>query len=633
MGGLAGLVVPVCVIGGFFLFPYLTGKAHTLYGFDTPKYIWRANLVGARGLDALANIAMKQVHANPDRPGYPALASIFRATTGVDPFRLAYVLPAVTACVIGLAAGAFGTRALKDPAWSFPVYAIAMGVSVNLARTAIGYADNMLVDGVLVAAALILILAAYQETSILTAILLLCAAIMLHWLFAVTFLVVVLALTVWLLPTSFMAWRGGSPILSTPAARLGLAVGGAGLAGAATFGLFPSNPNRVPRPGPTVLARKYQLFISVYALPLTAAWSVLGAVALWFPKMRVRRAAWALSVIWAGTALAAIVAYRVLHIHVPAYRILGAALGIPLLMGGALAGAGRLVSRVHRGLGPVVAAVLVGAGLAGILVLSSRVWLNQRPGMSADQVRQVALAGRYLEQVGGDRPAIVVIGGASFVKEDHILRALMPPDRVLQPRLFVGRVEDLLAGHPTVPEDADRRLITASQQSFVDVRPILGQDPIILRLSAFGLRQTTVPGMGIAPGVDLIRGPEPTGPLPSPTGLVSLSATTLIGSAVAVFAVLTLAGLGWAWALVPGNRWERVALAPAFGVAMLAVTGVLADRLLGLRLLGGTGIGIAAFTALAGLGLVVVRGRLPSRAPTIESPAPDAVAEPASIDP
>src|SRR5438309_1602404 len=128
-------------------------------GYDTAKYVWRANLVDAEGTPALAGSAQSPLHVNADRPGYPVLIALLHAVTRVRPFDLTFVLPAVVASVIGLGAGAFALRVLREPPWAFAVYTIVVGASVNVALVAIGYADTLLAAAVLLAAATATVLA------------------------------------------------------------------------------------------------------------------------------------------------------------------------------------------------------------------------------------------------------------------------------------------------------------------------------------------------------------------------------------------------------------------------------------------------------------------------------------------
>ena len=57
LGGLGAVVLPIAIVGGLFLWPVASGAQRYPAGFDTTKYIYRANAVAADGIDALDEIA------------------------------------------------------------------------------------------------------------------------------------------------------------------------------------------------------------------------------------------------------------------------------------------------------------------------------------------------------------------------------------------------------------------------------------------------------------------------------------------------------------------------------------------------------------------------------------------------
>ena len=94
-----------------------------------------------------------------------------------------------------------------------------------------------------------------------------------------------------------------------------------------------------------------------------------------------------------------------------------------------------------------------------------------------------------------------------------------------------------------------------------------------------------------------------------------------IGSGAGTIVAFTAIGLGWVLALFPrGLRpFERLALAPAVGIAVLILGGIAADGV-GLRLVGAGGAGIPIAVALLGAG--AARLRLRRADPNPSSPAP-----------
>ncbi|HEX6400659.1 MAG TPA: hypothetical protein VF108_09380, partial [Actinomycetota bacterium] len=64
------MVLPIVIVGGLFLWPVASGAQRYPAGFDTTKYIYRANAVAADGIDSLDDIAPPSLRlgTNPERP-------------------------------------------------------------------------------------------------------------------------------------------------------------------------------------------------------------------------------------------------------------------------------------------------------------------------------------------------------------------------------------------------------------------------------------------------------------------------------------------------------------------------------------------------------------------------------------
>jgi hypothetical protein len=592
------VLVPTVLIGGMYLWPFLAGHVALPFGFDTPKYMWRANLVADRGLHSLLGSAPPGFNVNADRPGYPVIAALVRSVLGVVPLQLAFVLSAVIGVSIGLAAGAFAVRSLREPLWAFPIYAVTVGASVNVARTAVGYTDNLIFDALAVAAALLVILVAQSEGGLAGGIALLACGALIHWDFALVFASIVGGLAVLLLPASYKEWRAGKRALDTPSIRLGMLIGGSVAAGLGALALGPSLPYQASSVPTATIARKNPIFLRPYRLSILGPVAVAGVPALWWPRDQTRRRALLLAVLWAGVGVAAIVAFEVFHLSVPAYRFLGFALGIPILAATAIAGLGRLASR----LGVAGIALAVVLSIAGVAVLTSfayREWSGHDGFMSPEQLGQVATAGRYMAAAGGSAPVIFVVDRPGVALEDHIVRSELPGDQVTRALIYLGTTGNLLAGRPTLKRQ-DSRFDVASQKAWPAVRDVLGQQPAIIFLSTFNTHAGAPPqGWDLAPGVRVVRGTRPPVPVVVSAPIVGPSGPALVGIAVAVLLFFAVVGLGWTASLVPTGWLERVSVAPAFGIAALAAFGVLADRL-GFSLLGGTGTGTVVLAALLG---------------------------------
>jgi hypothetical protein len=191
--------------------------------------------------------------------------------------------------------------------------------------------------------------------------------------------------------------------------------------------------------------------------------------------------------------------------------------------------------------------------------------------------------------------------------QDHIVRSGLPGDQITRALLYLGDTANLLAGKPTMHRVAGSKFNRLSAKSWPPVQAVLDQHPMILFLSVFNdSAESTPQGTIIAPGVLVVRGPQPPAPIVASAPIEAPSAATLVVIALAVLLFFAGAGLGWTASLVPTGWLERVAVAPAFGVAVLSVAGVAADRL-GVRLLGSAGVGVTALAAALGWSPLVVR--------------------------
>jgi hypothetical protein len=128
-----------------------------------------------------------------------------------------------------------------------------------------------------------------------------------------------------------------------------------------------------------------------------------------------------------------------------------------------------------------------------------------------------------------------------------------------------------------------------------------------------------VAGEGVAGTITAPRLPDP----PRNASLVGLAVLTLLG--------LSAAGVGWSGSLLPAGWLERVACAPAFGIASLALGGYEADRL-GFRLTGASGVGVALAVTVLGFVPLAVRAvrRKPSDDPGVGEGAAGAGVAPAA---
>lgn len=620
------LAASVIAVAGQFLFLYLRNSPAVPLGFDTPQYLWRANVVADEGLGRLAESGTDWFRDHADRPGYPVLAATIQSVTGVSPFDLAFVLPAVMATLIGLAAGTFAVRVLREPLWAFFVYAVIVGVSINVALTAPGLSDNLIVDAVVMAAATTALLVSAGMPTTVATVLLMVGAALIHWPFAVFFMGLMAVLTAALVPDSFLAWRRGERLMRTPAGRLGMALGASGAAMVASLGLMPVGPSP-PRVGPGELVRKLRARATWFQVPIMGPAAVVGAGALLVRRDRLRLRGTLLMLVW-GVSAAAGVFLLNLGVKVPGHRLLGFALGVPVLAAAAVTGVAAALGRWRRWLRPVAVLVVL-AALAGGSALGHVAWSRAaKRWITPSQLVQAELASGYLEHVGNEGPVVFVINpfaahpGQPAALSFRVLRAGLSGSRAPDSYIYLGDPSELMAGRPTLrPERQGYDRI--SLRYWVDVEPVLPQDPIVLLLPAFnhGLAAQKMldAGTAVEPGLFVVQGPIPPGWNPEiPAPPQPASAMALVGRLTSVLALLWVVGLGWAILLLPLGWGARVALAPTVGVSALVLGGVAAGRLWDLGF-SAFGPWVAIAVATLGWGLLLFRilfrrrrARLPS---------------------
>ncbi len=138
----------------------------------------------------------------------------------------------------------------------------------------------------------------------------------------------------------------------------------------------------------------------------------------------------------------------------------------------------------------------------------------------------------------------------------------------------------------------------------------LPERAVVLYLSAFD-RRPTPPGPTLIPGVVIVAGPTPATPVDVPPAPRAPSTGALAAFALVWLLMLMLAGSGWA-GLMGVDPIGRIALAPAFGLALLGPVGLLTGRV-GLPFDRAGSAGLVALTAALGWGVdLLTRRRRPS---------------------
>jgi len=613
----AAILAAVGILLFLYLSAYFANRYHVPVGNDAPQYLARARIVAGGGLDALANAFPPPLTANPDRPGYPVIATLLDSATGIGPERLAFVLSAVASVVIGLAASAFARAALEEPAWSAPVYALLVGGSTSTVLTAIGHMDNLMADALLLAGAAAVVLTADGRPAIAAAILLLGATAIVHWNFAVLFAVVLAVFTVALVPSSLRALRGGTHSIDTPAARVTGLLAGSAVLGGAAFLLTPGAPHvaKLPRAQMVVAyARTSSKFRLDVLGPLAAVGA--GGLALMNPTRR-RLFGLILLLVWGAVGLGAILLFE-WGLSVPVHRLLPFAYGIPILAAAGLMALGRLASERLGRVGTVAGVTLIMAGLLGSGLVAYRILSVRAPFLSQRALVQTATVADYAVRYTANRPVVLLVmrpseGGATLFGVAPAYRwtaAWLRNGERSGLYVYLGTAPNFLAGKPSVGDDP---LFNETSATLWDsVKGVAAGDPVIVVMKAFttqfGSFVSSHPGARVAPGVAILNGPLPPGgrmplarlPDPPRNG-------TLVALALATLLSLAVAGLGWSASLLPTGWVERVACAPTFGIATLALGGYGADRV-GVSLTGGQGVVVALAVAALGWVPLAIRG-------------------------
>ena len=582
VGGVASFVA-ISVVGIALQLSYFTVNHFALpVGSDTAAYLWRSRLAGALGLNAIPGSSpfeFRANSANPDRLGLPALAAVLRWTTNVGPYRLMFVLPAICAAVLGLAVFALA-RSMQEPRWSAAVWGFAGATSVALAVTARGYLDNVLVDPLLMAAAAALLLSMELDGPVVAAVLLLIAAILVHYLIAGLMLGIFVVFGLVLLPWSRCAWRDGKPMWKTPSGRVGTAVGTAALFGAIGLVTTPGAHAYADK-GRSGYSESLRIQLPAYRLRLTLPLAILGAVGLGLRGGRARLRGLALMMIWGGAIALGWILYS-LGRSIPIQRLLGMA--FPLTVLGAAAFTSLLAFAIrHKGRVRLLLGAAAWAMVVMALVMSVRLGRDAlsggKPMWSAQMAAEARTAVTYLDRAKVDGAVIVVAkhagpsdfgGGRAFRR----MRAIVPGDQVANVAVYVGDPERLLAGQPTV-DPGNPQLTAASKLYWDALGGFVAPDTVIMVVRPFdqdyGALAKAHPDWEVAPGVLVVKGP------PTPTLLAVASPPTaptardLVTWAVLPLVLFLIVGSGWAVSFLPLGWAERTALAPALGMAAIIV--------------------------------------------------------------
>ena len=610
-----GLAACVAVPSLLFLARYaVSGTGVAPAGSDTSQHVWRSEVVAGLGLEALPAFEgrAQALNTNADRPGLPLVLSTLSAVTRADPRDLVYVLPAVAAAAIALAAAALVGAIPEVPGWGIALTGVATGASVHVALAANGYLDQLLVEPLLLLAAAGALRAAAGGPGRALGAAGLLASWLVHWQFALLFTVLLGILALASLPASLRDRRQGRSLAETASGRVGTTAGaGAGLGIAALLLGTPGIPRAPIGLSRDSVERHLSAQLPGYRLPAAAAAAVVGGAWLTADAKNQsrRRAAWLL-VPWALVpAVAALVSLADRTVPVP--RALSFALAIPLLGAVGLVAAVIWVRGRFGSVATIVAAVVAVAALVFSVTFAWETWRTREPWSEARALAEFHSLGRYLTDA--DRPAIVVVdeprteGDFGTVRVMRRIRAELPAHLAVGTTIYLGDPELLVEGQPTLrPEVVG--FDEVARETWRVARSLLSKDPtiVILRshLTGFARAVDTHPEWRTNGWMAVVSGPPP--PAARPVAPERPSAAFLAAWWASSLAVIALVGAGWVVRFGDGSLALRLALAPAAGVVALVLAGLLVERL-GVRTGGAGGIVMGIVVAAAGAISAVTR--------------------------
>ncbi len=583
---LVAVVLPAGVVAAIYLTPFVSDPSTMPFGVDTSTYIWRTNVVHDLGIASLTPDVTNAPKPLGDRPGYPLVLSLLRSATGLSSLSLMWLTPALFSAALGLAAGSLASDGALERRGRSGAVAVAVGGSAFVAWTAVGYAANLALDVVAMAAAVMALEVARGRRGAWAGAVLVVGAVLLHWMFALL-LVAVLAVTALIRSIRLRDEGDRSPRVALGRLARMLAVGTV-IGAIGLLLLAPQRPARLPevdpaRPGP---AGRVELRLPALALPVTIPLATVGSALL--VSDRRRRNAGVLLGIWASLAVISLVAWFLLDLPLPPYRWAGFALGIPIaIVLGAFAAGDLLVRRGRGHLAPIAVAGALTAvvGLAGA---GASVWWSREPTLAADEFGQLRTLSSYVASLPPQTRIVILI--EAYRKRAPFNRAWtgLPADRLRFITMIPARIDER-APDLGLPPAARERAGT-----------------VVVSLDAY----RDPPGIGrpLGPGVHLIFGPDADGievgaPPRAPPPIL------LAGSVVVLLGVLVFSGGGWA-SLTDLPGLGIVSVAPAFGVAILTSVGLLASRV-GVPLHPPWGTVLVAAVGIAGWVAALVRRERP----------------------
>lgn len=638
--GVVLVAVAVVVVAICFLSVY-PGSRSVPHGADTPTYVWRLRLVAEEGLDALPTYEGSHLlNGNADRPGLPVAYAMLRGAGAPDAWDFSYVFPAAMASIAGLASVAIGRRGLGEWTMGAPLVVVVVGVSVPLAFAANGKFAEMMASGLLLAgvAGVGPALRGSRSAQVGVA---LCVAAAWASQWGVTALIgsaLLLGAVAWIAlgPASVFGGPGRARVF----ARLGVVVLASAAGGALAVFLSPGPPQLPLGVLPSIVAENLERQLPSYL------WSpLLPAAALGCALLARRRGRSTLSLAvllaWAAVPLLG-AAWNLVATDVPLYRLLSSALPIPVLAAAGVIGVARLV-RARGGVVRAAAAIVVAVGLSGALVLDALdVWRTRAPATSPTVASRFHALATVLDEQDG--PIILAVermasedaaaAGYGTVAALRRFRASLPADLIDETTVYLGDPDVLLAGRPTFRRELPM-YDAWSSEAWRAVAPLLDDDPTVLVVRPYhdgaSALATEHPGWVVNPWLLVARGSlsdVATDPVPR----AAPGWGALLRWTASILALIGAVGSGWAMWFANDDHLAGLALAPAVGLALLVVAGMVLEGGFDVRAAGPGGRWVAAGLALTGWLMVLARGlRSSKRAATSRGETPPDLAGSAAI--
>jgi hypothetical protein len=546
-------------------------------GPDGPVYAWRASYASVAGI----------ADAPGGRPGILAILLTFGGVFSLDPVETVMLLGPVVAVAVGLAGSA-----LLEASLGPGLLRAAAGAAMTAAFAAYlagGWLSNIVLTATFLGALAVLARAERSWRPVLAAAGLLGAATLTHPLFATVAFSILVVLIVSLVPGALARARAGEALRGTDAFRIstaslgGAAVGMLGLLptlGAITVPGDTSQDGFLRRHGSADLLRdryreRFSGDLTRAAVPL-AAGAALAAAGWWYrgPSTPGRRYLLRVLVAWAVVAVVGLVVLALTGWG-PPYRLLAFSFFVPLA---AAWGLDEIAAR-RRGL------AVVGALVAGAFVIASMYgWYRQAPNVSQDDIVDVRRVGRAVASLPSETPAVILVESDQPAAAFHItrmanlLRMGLPPDRLLGTVVAVGSPSDFRAGRPTLTGDREHDLVArAYLREAAHLRETAAL-VVVERFNPQAFPEATRIGRQVLPGVVVVGAEQAPSSDVTRDRIPGLDGLELILLSAGTIALLTLLGAGWArWALPGLTARTAISLAPAAGLAVTVLAGLLAD--------------------------------------------------------